>query len=86
MEQINVNTRTIAMMKRIENMITQELIDRINELARKAKTEEGLTEEEKAEREVLRRQYIDAFKENLRAQLERIELVDPEEKSKGKLS
>ncbi|MCR4711022.1 MAG: DUF896 domain-containing protein [Clostridia bacterium] len=67
-------------------MITQELIDRINELARKAKTEEGLTEEEKAEREVLRRQYIDAFKENLRAQLERIELVDPEEKSKGKLS
>ena len=86
MKQINVNTRTIAMMKRIENMITQELIDRINELARKAKTEEGLTEEEKAEREVLRRQYIDAFKENLRAQLERIELVDPEEKSKGKLS
>ncbi|MBQ6662024.1 MAG: DUF896 domain-containing protein [Firmicutes bacterium] len=67
-------------------MITQELIDRINELARKAKTEEGLTEEEKAEREVLRRQYIDAFKENLRAQLERIELVDPEEKGKGKLS
>ena len=67
-------------------MITQELIDRINELARKAKTEEGLTEEEKAEREVLRRQYIDAFKENLRAQLERIELVDPEENSKGKLS
>ena len=66
-------------------MITQELIDRINELARKAKTEEGLTEEEKAEREVLRRQYIDAFKENLRAQLEQIELVDPDQKP-GKLN
>lgn len=43
-------------------------VDRINELARKAKTE-GLTEEEKAEQAALRRAYIDSVKDNLRAQL-----------------
>lgn len=47
----------------------QEKIDRINELAKLAKERE-LTEEEKAEREVLRREYIDSVKANLRAQLE----------------
>ena len=35
-------------------------IDRINELARKAKTPQGLTPEEQAERDMLRREYIDA--------------------------
>ncbi|MGC2872994.1 DUF896 domain-containing protein [Ihubacter sp. mB4P-1] len=61
-------------------MITQEKIERINILARKAKTEEGLTEEEKAEQQVLRREYIDAFKANLRSQLEQIEFVDKDSK------
>ena len=59
-------------------MITQEMIDRINELARKAKTE-GLTEEEKTEQQKLRRAYIDAFKANLRAQLDAIKVVEPGE-------
>lgn len=44
-------------------------IARINELARKAKTE-GLTEEEKAEQAKLRREYIDSVVGNLRAQLD----------------
>ncbi|MEE0841616.1 MAG: DUF896 domain-containing protein [Christensenellales bacterium] len=44
-------------------------IARINELARKAKTE-GLTEEEKAEQTKLRRAYIDSVVGNLRAQLD----------------
>ena len=44
-------------------------IDRINELARKAKTE-GLTEEEKAEQAKLRREYADSVLGNLRAQLD----------------
>ena len=57
-------------------MITQEMIDRINEFARRIKAGEKLTEEELAERDMLRRTYIDAFKENLRAQLENIEFVD----------
>ena len=46
-------------------MVTQEQINRINELARKAKTPEGLTEEELKERDILRRAYIDSFKESL---------------------
>jgi len=57
-------------------MITQEMIDRINELSRKSKTAEGLTDAEKEEQQVLRRAYIDAFKRNLRATLENIEFVD----------
>lgn len=56
-------------------MVTKEQIDRINELAKKKK-KEGLTKEELAEQKVLYRAYIDAFKENLRAQLETIEIVD----------
>ena len=55
--------------------ITQEMIDRINQLAKK-KREEGITEEEAAEQKVLYREYIDAFKANLKAQLEMIEVVD----------
>lgn len=61
-------------------MITKEKIDRINELARKSKTE-GLTEEEKLEQGLLREEYIDAFKTNLRSQLENIEFVDDKKES-----
>ncbi|MCQ2449471.1 MAG: DUF896 domain-containing protein [Clostridia bacterium] len=57
--------------------MTQEKIDRINALARKQKAE-GLTEEEKAEQAVLRREYIDAFKNNLIAQLENTYIVTPD--------
>ena len=60
-------------------MITQEMIDRINTLARKSKTAEGLTDVEKEEQQVLRRAYIDAFKRNMRATLENIEIVDPDQ-------
>lgn len=48
-------------------------IDRINELARKRKSV-GLTPEELAEHEALRRQYIDEFKENLRSTLDQVYL------------
>jgi len=51
------------------NTMTQEKIDRINALARKAKTPEGLTPEELAERDVLRREYIDSVKASLTGQL-----------------
>ena len=50
-------------------MMTQEKIDRINVLARKAKSPEGLTPEETAERAALRQEYVEAFKKNLTAQL-----------------
>ncbi len=55
--------------------MTQEKIDRINELARKQKSE-GLTEEEKAEQFKLRREYIDSFKNSLINQLENTYIVD----------
>lgn len=56
--------------------MTQEKIDRINFLAKKSKTAEGLTEEEKAEQAVLRREYIDSFKRSLVGQLENTYIVD----------
>ena len=46
-------------------------IDRINELARKAKSE-GLTDEEKAEQQKLRDEYRADFKANLMGQLDRV--------------
>ena len=46
-----------------------EKIDRINVLAHKAKSV-GLTEEEKKERELLRKEYLASVRMNLRSQLE----------------
>ena len=49
----------------------KEKLDRINELARKAKTV-GLTDEETVERAALRQEYIEAFRAGTRATLESI--------------
>lgn len=57
--------------------MTQEKIDRINALARKQKSE-GLTEEEKAEQAVLRREYIEGYKRSLVSQLENTYIVEPD--------
>mgnify|MGYP000989366244 CR=1 FL=1 len=62
-------------------MATDETIGRINELYKKQKAE-GLTEEEKEEQKKLRSKYINSIKENLRSQLENIEVVSPEEYEK----
>ena len=53
----------------------QERIDRINELARKAKAE-GLTPEELRERDILRREYIDAVQASLVGHLDNTWIVD----------
>ena len=58
-------------------MDMNEVIARINELAKKAKTEE-LTEEELAERDKLRRIYIDNVKANLTGQLENTYILYPD--------
>ncbi|HIT14615.1 MAG TPA: DUF896 domain-containing protein [Candidatus Scatomonas merdigallinarum] len=50
-------------------------INRINELARKAK-KEGLTPEEKAEQDRLRREYIAAVRMNLKTQLDNINIQE----------
>jgi len=61
----------------------QSKIDRINVLARKSKAE-GLTEEEKAEQAVLRREYIDSVKASLVGHLDHTYVVD-EKGNKRKL-
>ncbi|MBQ8003719.1 MAG: DUF896 domain-containing protein [Oscillospiraceae bacterium] len=53
----------------------EKLIGRINELAKKAKNE-GLTDAEKAEREVLRKQYIAKFRQGLENALSNVYIVD----------
>ena len=55
------------------------MIARINELDRKSKAE-GLTEAELTEQKVLRREYIDAFKRNLRGQLNQISIQEKDGK------
>lgn len=54
----------------------QQHIDRINELAKKAKSEEGLTPEEHAERDTLRKAYIAEFRQSLQSQLDNTYIVD----------
>ncbi len=60
--------------------MNQEKIDRINWLAHKSKSE-GLTPEELEEQAILRREYIDDFKKNLKAQLDNIEIVEGNNKN-----
>ncbi len=55
--------------------MNQETIQRINELYRKSKAE-GLTEAEKQEQAILRRQYIDAMKQNMKSQLDNITIQE----------
>lgn len=50
-------------------------IDRINELYRKSKAE-GLSEVEKMEQKILRKEYIDAIKRNLTSQLDNISIQE----------
>lgn len=50
-----------------------EKIDRINALAHKAKSV-GLTEEEKKERDLLRKEYLASVRMNLRSQFDNIDV------------
>lgn len=63
----------------------QKKIDRINELARKSKTPEGLTEAELAEQKELRAEYIAGFRASLRSQLDGI-VVQEADGSRHKLN
>ena len=58
-------------------MLDKEKMDRINELARKKK-ECGLTDFEIEEQNELRQEYLERFRENFRAHLDCIEVVDAE--------
>ena len=55
--------------------MTEELIKRINELAKKSKAE-GLTDAEKAEQAKLRSEYIAAFRQGVKNTLNNVYIVD----------
>lgn len=59
--------------------MNQEKIERINALYRKSKAE-GLTEEEKKEQDLLRKEYIASVKSNLRSQLNNIDVINEQGK------
>ena len=65
--------------------MTQEKIDRINEFARRVKAGETLTAEELAERDALRKEYIEGYRRSLVAHLENVYVVD-EKGNETKLS
>lgn len=50
-------------------------VKRINELYHKSKAE-GLSEAEKLEQKILRQEYVDSFKRNLRGQLDNIDMKE----------
>ena len=53
----------------------QKKIDRINELYKKSKAE-GLTEAEKTEQALLRKEFVANVRNNLRTQLDNIDMLD----------
>jgi Uncharacterized protein conserved in bacteria len=55
--------------------ISEKLIKEINELAHKSKTI-GLTDEEKQRQQVLRQEYLKAFRAGFKQQLQNIKVVD----------
>ena len=57
--------------------MTPEAIQRINELARKAKAQ-GLTPEEAQEQKRLRHEYLDSVRKNLVSQLENMSILEPD--------
>ncbi|MED3660524.1 DUF896 domain-containing protein [Ureibacillus sp. FSL K6-8385] len=58
-------------------MLPKEKIARINELTRKAR-EGKLTEEEAKERTMLRKEYLEAFREHFRKTIENVQIFDIE--------
>lgn len=59
-------------------MLSEEKMKRINELANKSKTSEGLTESEKTEQKALRTEYIEVFRGGMRHHIEGMKVVDQE--------
>ena len=57
--------------------MNEEKIARINELSRKSKAE-GLTDAEREEQAILRQEFIASFRKNLKAQLDIIDVVNPD--------
>jgi uncharacterized protein YnzC (UPF0291/DUF896 family) len=58
-------------------MLTKEKLERINALASKAKTTEGLTEEEKKEQKQLREEYLNNIRSSFKNQFKTMTVIDP---------
>ncbi|MBS3679957.1 DUF896 domain-containing protein [Ornithinibacillus massiliensis] len=58
-------------------MISKEKLDRINALAKKAKTAEGLTKDEEKERKKLREEYLGNVRNSFKNQLKTMTVIDP---------
>ncbi|QUW21921.1 DUF896 domain-containing protein [Sporosarcina sp. Marseille-Q4063] len=58
-------------------MLSQEKIDRINELSKKSKTA-GLSIEEAKEQTKLRQEYLTSFRSSMRETIENVQVIDPE--------
>ncbi|WP_047985211.1 DUF896 domain-containing protein [Ornithinibacillus californiensis] len=58
-------------------MISKSKLDRINELAKKAKTNQGLTDEEKKEQKQLREEYLGNVRNSFKNQLKTMTVIDP---------
>ncbi len=69
----------ISRVKGATDLISKELLARINELAHKAKAE-GLTELEEAERQELRQKYLKEFRAGFRQQVEMLQVYDKDGK------
>ncbi len=59
-------------------MLSKDKLDRINELAKKAKSEASLTEAEQKEQQELRDEYIQNFRSGMKNQIEGMKVVDEE--------
>lgn len=55
-------------------MLGKEKLERINELARKSKAD-GLTSDECEEQQILRKEYLAAFRQQFRQQLDSVKVV-----------
>lgn len=62
-------------------MLSKEKLNRLNDLAKKAK-QTTLSDAEQVERDALRREYLDNFREGFREHLDRIHVVDKNHLSK----
>ena len=71
-------------MERTDAGMEKAKIDRINELARKSKTE-GLTDSEKEEQKLLRQEFLAEIRADFRATLESIEFVEEQEQTVDEL-
>ncbi|EKB57226.1 DUF896 domain-containing protein [Falseniella ignava] len=58
-------------------MLSEEKLRRIKELSQKKKAGD-LTESEQVEREVLHQEYLQAFRQSMRQQLDHLKVIDPE--------